>query len=178
MFITLITPLIILFSYAFLNDEIFNKCSFLITSTGYLAILYLTIVLIIPLITLKSKLFSTKNIGVSAFYLSFLHLLLYIYDNNFESSFLIDDFIYRNYITSGYIAFVLLLPMYLTSFSFFKNKNPNWRQIHKLIYLIYIITLVHIYFVIKADYYYLYVFIMLFSITALFKLFMQKKKYE
>ena len=119
MFITLITPLIILFSYVLFNDEIFNKFSFLITSTGYLAIVYLTIVLIIPLFNFKNDSFSTKNIGVSAFYLSFLHLLLYIYDNNFEPSFLFEDLVYRNYITSGYIAFILFLPMYLTSFSFF-----------------------------------------------------------
>ena len=178
MFITLITPLIILFSYLLFNDEIFNKFSFLITSTGYLAIIYLTIVLIIPIINFQNNSFNTKNIGVSAFYLSFLHLLLYIYDNNFEPSFLFEDLVYRNYITSGYIAFILFLPMYLTSFSFFKNKFSNWRKIHKIIYLIYIITLVHIYFVIKADYYYLFIFIMLFSITVLFKLFAQKKKYE
>ena len=178
MFTTLITPLIILLSYSIFNDEIFNKFSFLITSTGYLAIAYLTTVLVMPLINFKNNIFNTKNIGVSAFYLSFLHLLLYIYDNNFEFSFLFEDLIYRNYITSGYIAFILLLPMYLTSFSFFKNKFPNWRKIHKIIYLIYVITLVHIYFVIKADYYYLFIFIMLFSIIVLFKLFSQKKNYE
>ena len=178
MFTTLITPLIILLSYSFFNDEIFNKFSFLITSTGYLAIVYLTTVLAIPLINFKNNIFNTKNIGVSAFYLSFLHLLLYIYDNNFELSFLFEDLIYRNYITSGYIAFILLLPMYFTSFSFFKNKFPNWRKIHKIIYLIYVITLVHIYFVIKADYYYLFIFIMLFSIIVLSKLFSQKKNYE
>jgi len=177
-FTTLITPLIILLSYSIFNDEIFNKFSFLITSTGYLAIAYLTTVLVMPLINFKNNIFNTKNIGVSAFYLSFLHLLLYIYDNNFEFSFLFEDLIYRNYITSGYIAFILLLPMYLTSFSFFKNKFPNWRKIHKIIYLIYVITLVHIYFVIKADYYYLFIFIMLFSIIVLFKLFSQKKNYE
>ena len=119
MFITLITPLIILFSYVLFNDEIFNKFSFLITSTGYLAIVYLTIVLIIPIINFQNDSFNTKNIGVSSFYLSFLHLLLYIYDNNFEPSFLFEDLVYRNYITSGYIAFILFLPMYLTSFSFF-----------------------------------------------------------
>ena len=83
MFTTLITPLIILLSYSIFNDEIFNKFSFLITSTGYLAIAYLTTVLVMPLINFKNNIFNTKNIGVSAFYLSFLHLLLYIYDNNF-----------------------------------------------------------------------------------------------
>ena len=142
MFITLITPLIILFSYVLFNDEIFNKFSFLITSTGYLAIVYLTIVLIIPIINFQNDSFNTKNIGVSAFYLSFLHLLLYIYDNNFELSFLFEDLVYRNYITSGYIAFILFLPMYLTSFSFFKNIFSNWRKIHKIIYLMwYVCTL-------------------------------------
>ena len=69
MFIILIMPLLILFSFVFLNDEIFNKFSYLITSTGYLAIIYLTITLIVPLMRFKNNLFSPRNIGQAAFYL-------------------------------------------------------------------------------------------------------------
>ena len=119
MFTILITPLLILFSFVLLNDGIFNKFSYLITSTGYLAIIYLTITLIVPLLRFKNNLFSPRNIGQAAFYLSCLHLVLYVYDNNIDLNILVDDFIYRNYILSGYIAFFMFLPMYLTSFDFF-----------------------------------------------------------
>ena len=178
MFIILITPLLILFSFVLLNDGIFNKFSYLITSTGYLAIIYLTITLLVPLLRFKNNLFSPRNIGQAAFYLSCLHLVLYIYDNNIDLNILIDDFIYRNYILSGYIAFFMFLPMYLTSFDFFKKIITNWKKIHKIIYMIYIATLAHIYFVIKADYFYLFIFIMLFFVSVIFKLSTQKRTYE
>ena len=57
-------PLIILFSYSLFNDEIFNKFNFLITSTGYLAIAYLTIVLIIPLINFQNHITGSAGVVV------------------------------------------------------------------------------------------------------------------
>ena len=43
-------PLAILTSYVFLDDEIINKTSYVITSTGYVALVYLVITLSLPLL--------------------------------------------------------------------------------------------------------------------------------
>ncbi len=168
-------PLAFLISYIYLSDEIFNKTNYFISSTGYLALIYLTVVLLIPLLKFKSVLLNARSIGLASFYFSLLHFLIYIIDNNIDLTILTDDFIYRNYILSGYIALLLFIPMYLTSFNFIKEKIPNWKKIHKIIYIIYLTSLLHIYFIIKADYLYLFIFIMIFLSIVTFKLFLNKK---
>ena len=170
-----LTPLVFLISYIYLSDDIFNKTNYFISSTGYLALIYLTVVLFIPLLKFKSVLLNARSIGLASFYFSLLHFLIYIIDNNIDLTILADDFIYRNYILSGYIALLLFIPMYLTSFNFIKEKIPNWKKIHKIIYIIYLASLLHIYFIIKADYLYLFTFIMIFLLIITFKLFLNKK---
>jgi len=170
-----LTPLAFLISYIYFNDEIFNKINYFISSTGYLALIYITVVLLIPLLKFKSILLNARSLGLASFYFSLLHFLIYIIDNNIDLTILTDDFIYRNYIVSGYIALLLFIPMYLTSFNFIKEKISNWRKIHKIIYIIYLSTLLHIYFIIKADYLYLFIFIMIFLSIVIFKLFLNKK---
>jgi sulfoxide reductase heme-binding subunit YedZ len=170
-----LTPLAFLISYIYFNDEIFNKINYFISSTGYLALIYITVVLLLPLLKFKSILLNARSLGLASFYFSLLHFLIYIIDNNIDLTILTDDFIYRNYIVSGYIALLLFIPMYLTSFNFIKEKISNWRKIHKIIYIIYLSTLLHIYFIIKADYLYLFFFIMIFLSIVIFKLFLNKK---
>ena len=178
MFILLIIPLTFLFLYTFTNDDIFNKFSYLITSTGYLALIYLVIVLMLPYIKSKLTFINPRSLGLSTFYLSVLHFSLYAIDNNLDIIILQEDLLYRNYIISGYIALILFIPMYLTSYDYYKKIIPNWRKIHKIIYIIYILILLHIYFIIKADYLYLFIFIMVFFVSITLKLLNLKKKNE
>ncbi len=174
----LIIPLIILLAYIFFNDDIVNKISFLITSSGYLALIYLSIVLLIPLFKLNNIYYKAKDFGIATFYLSLIHFIFYILDNDLDLDILYDDLFFRNYIIAGYLALVLFIPMYLTSFQTFQKIYPYWKKIHKIVYMIYIFILAHIFFIIKADYLYLFIFIMLFSITIIFKLFKQKEMNE
>ena len=162
-------PLSILLSYIFFNDDIFNKSSFVITSTGYLALVYLVITLSLPLSGNHNLKIKTRLFGISSFYLSMIHYVLYLFDNSYDFDFILDDAILRNYIIVGYCALVLLIPMYLTSFEIFKNKIKNWRQLHKIIYFVYFFILAHIYFIIKADYFYLILFSLVFLVIIFLK---------
>ena len=154
----LIIPSILLLSYIFINESIINKFSYLITATGYLSLIYLVIVLILPLINLNSLKMKIRTIGLASFYSAIFHFLLYIFDNNYDVNYLVEDALYRNYIISGYIALLFFIPMYITSFDYFKNRITNWRKLHKVVYLLYFFILMHIYFIIKADYIYLFIF--------------------
>ena len=174
----LIIPLIILISYIYFSDNVINKISFLITSSGYLALIYLSLVLLIPFLGKKNLRYKARDFGIATFYLSLIHFLIYILDNSLDLEILLDDFLLRNYIITGYFALLLFVPMYMTSFSYFQRLYPHWRKIHKIVYLIYFFILAHIYFIIKADYLYLFIFIMLFSITIIFKIFKQKEMNE
>ena len=162
-------PLAILTSYVFLDDEIINKISYVITSTGYIALVYLVITLSLPLLNSNSLKIKTRLFGISAFYFSMIHFILYIIDNSYDLTLIIEDALFRNYIIVGYLALLLLIPMYLTSFEYFKDKIKEWKKLHKIIYVVYFFILAHIYFIIKADYYYLILFGSIFLVIIIFK---------
>ena len=162
-------PLAILTSYIFLDDEIINKTSYVIISTGYIALVYLVITLSLPLLNSNSLKIKTRLFGISAFYFSIIHFILYVIDNSYDLRLIIEDALFRNYIIVGYLALLLLIPMYLTSFEYFKDKIKEWKKLHKIIYVVYFFILAHIYFIIKADYYYLILFGSIFLVIIIFK---------
>ena len=162
-------PLAILISYIFLNDEIINKTSYVITSTGYIALVYLVITLSLPFLNSISLKIKTRLFGISAFYFSIIHFILYVIDNSYDLTHIIEDALFRNYIIVGYLALLLLIPMYLTSFEYFKDKIKEWKKLHKIIYLVYLLILAHIYLIIKADYYYLILFSSIFLVIIILK---------
>ena len=169
MLIIFLLPLAILTSYIFLDDEIINKTSYVITSTGYVALVYLVITLSLPLFKSNSLKIKTRLFGISAFYFSMIHFILYVIDNSYDLTLIIEDALFRNYIIVGYLALLLLIPMYLTSFKYFKDKIKEWKKLHKIIYLVYLFILAHIYLIIKADYYYLILFSSIFLVIIIFK---------
>ena len=169
MLIVFLLPLAILTSYIFLDGEIINKTSYVITSTGYIALVYLVITLSLPLLKNNSLKIKTRLFGISAFYFSMIHFILYVIDNSYDLVFIMEDALFRNYIIVGYLALILLIPMYLTSFKYFKDKIKEWKKLHKIIYVVYFFILVHIYFIIKADYYYLILFSSIFLVIIIFK---------
>ena len=162
-------PLAILTSYVFLDDEIINKISYVITSTGYVALAYLVITLSLPLLNSDSLKIKTRLFGISAFYFSMIHFILYVIDNSYDLVFIMEDALFRNYIIVGYLALILLIPMYFTSFKYFKDIIKEWKKLHKIIYVVYFFILAHIYFIIKADYYYLILFSSIFLVIIIFK---------
>ena len=162
-------PLAILTSYIFLDDEIINKTSYVITSTGYIALVYLVITLSLPLFKSNTLKIKTRLFGISTFYFSMMHFILYVIDNSYDLKFIIEDALFRNYIIVGYIALILLIPMYLTSFKYFKDKFKDWKKLHKIIYVVYFFILAHIYFIIKADYFYMILFSSIFLVIIILK---------
>ena len=100
MFNILIIPLIILISYIYFSDNVINKISFLITSSGYLALIYLSLVLLIPFLGKKNLRYKARDFGIATFYLSLIHFLIYILDNSLDLEILLDDLLLRNYIIS------------------------------------------------------------------------------
>ena len=121
-------PLAILTSYIFLDDEIINKTSYVITSTGYIALIYLVITLSLPLFKSNNLKIKTRLFGISAFYFSMIHFILYVIDNSYDLALIIEDALFRNYIIVGYLALILLIPMYVTSFKYFKDKIKDWKN--------------------------------------------------
>jgi len=95
-----------------------------------------------------------RPIGLFAFGYILLHLTTYIgVDQYFDWVAIWKDILKRPFITIGMAAFVLLIPLAATSFNAAIRKlGPlNWRKLHRLIYLIVPLGVVHYYLLVKAD---------------------------
>ncbi|WP_053980788.1 sulfite oxidase heme-binding subunit YedZ [Marinagarivorans algicola] len=120
-----------------------------------------------------------KILGLYAFFYAVLHFLIYlIFDLSFDFHFLWADVKDRPYIAVGFIALCLLLPLVATS-----NKKAQralgkrWIALHRLVYLIDALVLVHFFWLIRADYssfwWYAgaYLFLMMFRLKVVTTLF-------
>ena len=86
-----------------------------------------------------------RMLGLFVFFYATLHLLTYIgLDYRFDWSPILNDVVKKKYIFIGFAAWVLLLPLVITSsqkmVSLLKN---NWKKLHRLIYVIAIFGSLH-----------------------------------
>ncbi len=168
-FISLL-PLIYLVLNSQFNENIINTFQYLIIGTGHIVIFYLLIILFIPMIDQLKILINRKALGISTFMYSLIHFFLYMFENNSELLILLDDIKFREYIQIGYIALFLFFPLVLTSNEFSKIfLKKYWKEIHKIIYIIIFLSLSHYYLTIKADYFILQLYIVLFIAVVFLK---------
>ena len=95
-----------------------------------------------------------RTIGLFAFSYICLHLLTYIgVDLFFDWGQLWKDILKRPFITLGMAAFVLLIPLAVTSTNGVIRRlgRATWQRIHWLIYLIVPLGVAHYYLLVKAD---------------------------
>jgi sulfoxide reductase heme-binding subunit YedZ len=78
-----------------------------------------------------------RMLGLFAFFYATLHLLTYVVlDRFFELSGIGEDIIKRPYITAGMVAFVLMIPLALTSTKgWIRRLGRKWQLLHRLVYL-------------------------------------------
>lgn len=76
-----------------------------------------------------------RAIGLLAFFYILLHLLIWLALDVQIPSQIIADIAKRPYVTVGMAAFVLLVPLALTSNNWSIRKlGPRWRKLHRLVY--------------------------------------------
>src|SRR5205814_4127234 len=66
---------------------------------------------------------------------------------------ILKDVAKRRYITAGFTAFVLMIPLAVTSTAWAIRRlgGPRWRRLHQLIYVSAIAGVVHYYWLVKSD---------------------------
>ncbi len=91
--------------------------------------------------------------GLFVYFYATAHFLIwFLADHNLDFSSMFEDVIKRPYITLGFIAFVLLTPLALTSNRYMIRKlGRNWKRLHKLVYLIALLVVAHYLWLVKAD---------------------------
>ncbi|MET0182007.1 MAG: protein-methionine-sulfoxide reductase heme-binding subunit MsrQ [Caulobacterales bacterium] len=95
-----------------------------------------------------------RPIGLMAFAYVLLHLSSYIgLDQFFDWNAIVKDILKRPYITFGMLAFVLLIPLAITSTNaMIRRVGPRaWRRIHQAVYLIGALGVLHYFLLVKAD---------------------------
>lgn len=95
-----------------------------------------------------------RMIGLFSFVYALTHFFIYLFfDQELDFSETAADIAKRPYITLGFVALVLMLPLVLTSNTFMLKKigPKRWRQLHKVIYPVVILVVIHFVWVVKAD---------------------------
>ncbi len=94
-----------------------------------------------------------RMLGLFAFFYAALHFATYmVLDLFFDFSAIGKDILKRPYITVGFSALVLMIPLALTSnAAMIRRLGKRWQQLHYLVYGIAMLGVVHFYWLVKAD---------------------------
>ena len=115
-----------------------------------------------------------RMIGLFAFFYVSCHFLTYIaLDHFFDMSFIIKDIIKRPFITFGFISFIFLIPLVITSPKKMLKKLgfKVWKKIHYLIYPAAILSSIHFYMLVRANKVEPAIYIFLILILLLYRLY-------
>ncbi|MBZ5627403.1 MAG: sulfoxide reductase heme-binding subunit YedZ [Acidobacteriia bacterium] len=91
--------------------------------------------------------------GLFAFFYASLHFTTYIFlDKFFDVNEMLKDIAKRKFITVGFTAFVLLIPLAVTSTQgMIRRLGKRWQMLHRLIYISATAGVVHYWWLVKAD---------------------------
>jgi sulfoxide reductase heme-binding subunit YedZ len=94
-----------------------------------------------------------RMLGLFAFFYVLMHFLTYAgLDQHFDLPLIFEDIAERPFITVGFTAFLLLIPLAVTSTNaMMKRLGRRWQKLHRLVYLIAILGVVHFYWQVKLD---------------------------
>ena len=135
-----------------------NPLQFATTTTGMLTLIFLSLtVAITPLrkiFGINSLVKIRRMLGLFAFFYGALHLLTYIwFDRLFNFISVGQDIVRRPFILAGMIAFVLMVPLAITSTNKMVKRlgGKRWAKLHRLVYLSVIAGVVHFWMLVKSD---------------------------
>jgi sulfoxide reductase heme-binding subunit YedZ len=91
--------------------------------------------------------------GLFAFFYASVHLLTFVwFDHWFDLAAILKDVVKRPFVTVGFAAYLLLLPLALTSTNrMVRRLGRNWQRLHRLVYAIAILGVIHFWWLVKRD---------------------------
>jgi sulfoxide reductase heme-binding subunit YedZ len=95
-----------------------------------------------------------RPFGLYAFMYVVLHLLIFVWlDYAWMLPLIVEEIIARRYALVGFAAFVLLIPLAITSTKGWQRRlGKNWKRLHRIVYLIAILAVVHYIWLVKNAY--------------------------
>lgn len=95
-----------------------------------------------------------RMLGLFAFFYVCLHFLTYLWpDQGFDLHGMWKDVAKRPFITVGFLGFVLLIPLAITSTKGWIRRlgGKRWQALHRLIYMTGLCGVIHYYWLVKSD---------------------------
>jgi len=135
-----------------------NPTEFITRTTGMLALIFLTVSLAVtPLRRVISANWLVKfrrMLGLFAFFYGVLHLMTYVaFDRFFNLKSVPADVFKRPFIALGMTAFVLMIPLAITSTNEMVKRlgGKTWSRLHRIVYLAGVAGVVHYWMLVKSD---------------------------
>ncbi len=134
-----------------------NPIEFITHATGDWTLRFLIITLCVSpfrkILGLPELIRFRRMLGLFAFFYACLHFTTYIWlDKFFDLSEMWKDIAKRKYITVGFTAFVLLIPLAITSTAGMIRRlgGKRWQMLHRLIYFSAALGVIHYYWLVKS----------------------------
>jgi methionine sulfoxide reductase heme-binding subunit len=157
LFLLALVPLARLLWLGMQDDLGANPIEFIERSTGTWALAILLITLsFTPLRLLTGTAWPVqlrRMAGLFMFFYACLHITTYVWlDHWFDWQEIAKDIVKHPYVLVGFTAFVLSVPLALTSSNaMIKRLRQHWKSLHKLVYLVAIFAVLHFWWLVKKD---------------------------
>jgi len=132
------------------NDRLVEPLQYITRATGDWTLYFLCITLAVTPLRRLSKwnwvLKLRRMLGLYAFFYALLHFTTFLwFDHFFDVAAMLKDVVKRPFITVGFIAFVLLIPLAATSTNGMVRRlgGKRWQLLHKAIYVIAPLGILH-----------------------------------
>lgn len=116
-----------------------------------------------------------RMFGLFAFFYATLHLLSYLgFDRLFDFTDLARELSKRPFILVGSLAFLLMLPLAITSTRGWVRRlgGRTWTYLHRLVYLVAILGIVHYWWLVKRDIFWPLLWALVLALLLAYRLFM------
>jgi sulfoxide reductase heme-binding subunit YedZ len=150
LFVAALLPFARLVLFAFIDRLGANPIEFITRNTGDWTLYFLCITLAVtPLRRLSNWNWLIKlrrMLGLFAFFYATLHFTTFLwFDHFFDLDEMLKDVVKRPFITVGFIAFLLLIPLAVTSTNGMVKRlgGKRWQWLHRVIYLIASLGILH-----------------------------------
>ncbi len=135
-----------------------NPVEFVTRASGVMALLFLVLTLLVtPLrrcFGLNMLLKLRRDLGLYSFYYAVAHFMTYaVFDRGLQLSSIAADTWRRPFIAVGMMAFLLMIPLAVTSTNAMIQRlgGKRWALLHRLTYLILVGGVVHYSMIVKSD---------------------------
>ncbi len=158
LFINALVPLVLLLWDVYHKRVGPNPLEFATRTTGMLTLIFLSITIAITplrkIFGINSLVKYRRMLGLFAFFYGVLHLLTYVwFDRLFNLISVGQDVVQRPFILVGMVAFVLMVPLAITSTNKMIKRlgGKRWARLHRLVYVAAIAGVVHFWMLVKSD---------------------------